>query len=257
MYKVKQKYPIFILVCPFLLSMVFGHHSLSQVCTPQKGFWNDYTGELKGQKIQLSYFTDIEGRIIGQYRFIQQSKMVYQLKGKQKGCELLMAPDNNNESAGRFRFVKSPDSLVGNFDDADGQSIPVMLRLQSSVGGTATQRYNELFGTTAEVETFAQQVRNAFVSNNTEWLAAHCRYPLIIYLPSRKKLVVNSKQQFITNFKKCFSQAYRDKFKNLNCYNMFSNHLGAMLGKGEIWLNHTKESNKERYAYCISTINVF
>ena len=38
---------------------------------------------------------------------------------------------------------------------------------------------------------------------------------------------------------------------------MFSNHMGASMGNGAIWINHTLTSTADEYEYCISSINIF
>ena len=37
---------------------------------------------------------------------------------------------------------------------------------------------------------------------------------------------------------------------------MFSNHVGAAMGKGKVYINHTDNSIKEKYEYYITAINV-
>ena len=43
----------------------------------------------------------------------------------------------------------------------------------------------------------------------------------------------------------------------MKCYNMFCNHVGAIMGKGEVKINHTATSEKDKYEYCITGFEVF
>ncbi|MES2851257.1 MAG: hypothetical protein V4685_19570 [Bacteroidota bacterium] len=74
---------------------------------------------------------------------------------------------------------------------------------------------------------------------------------------NHKTIIVKNEKAFIANYKKYFSRVYRDKFEKMACYNMFSNHAGAMMGRGEVWMSHTLISTADNYEYCITAFNVF
>jgi hypothetical protein len=231
---------------------------LSQAQTSEIKFWTDYTGELGQKKVQLSVFTTTDGHTIGNFRYIGKPDSVYQLKGQQRDNDfLLQAATPAGAFAGTLQLQKTPDNFNGVFTDENNQKTTVRLQLKTMVGGTATQRYLELFGTTETVEAFATAIKNAMLSQNLEWLAAQCRYPITINYAGKKKTIAKNKKEFVLQAKKQFVVGYRNRFKNINCYNMFSNHSGAMMGNGEIWMNQMPGSEKENYSYCITSFNIF
>ncbi len=246
----------------FFVIIVFAtccvYTSTAQDCKKDVGFWNDHSGRLGEADIQLSYFTGEDGVITGNYRFTKNEKLVYSLRGKQNGCNFsFTAYDRNNEQAGSFTSIKTTDNFNGEYTDATGNTSTVKLHVQSAVGGSATQRYFELFGTTEEVDSFALRIKTAFIQNDKKWLAAHCRYPLNIYAGSPKAKLIKDQQAFISSYNKLFSKAWLDKFKKMKCYNMFSNHMGASMGRGEVWMNHSLSSTADKYEYCITALELF
>jgi hypothetical protein len=246
----------------FFVTVIFaaccGFASTAQDCKTDVGFWNDHSGRLGETEIQLSYFTGKDGVITGNYRFIKNEKLVYSLRGKQNGCNFsFTAYDNNNGQVGSFTFIKTADNFNGNYTAADGTTSTVTLEVRSAVGGSVSQRYFELFGTTEEVDSFAMKIKTAFINNDKKWLAAHCRYPLNIYAGSPKAKLIKDQQSFINSYNKLFNKAWLDKFKKMKCYNMFSNHMGASMGRGEVWMNHSLVSTADKYEYCITGLELF
>lgn len=240
-----------------IFSIVFCNYSEAQHCKTDSGFWNDYKGKLAGQEIQLSYFTNYNGTISGNYRFIKNENRVYTLQGNQQSCNFFVrVHDHQNQNAGSFTFIKWPDSLSGHYKDAAGNTLAVHLLLHAMVGGSQAQRYGFLFGTTQQVDSFAAKIKTAFIANDKHWLAAHCWYPLKIYMENGKAVTVNNKQSFLAAYGKYFKQAYRDKFKKMKCYNMFSNHMGAAMGAGEVWMSHGPTAAADNYEYFITSITV-
>jgi len=242
----------------------------AQGCLPDSGFWGDFSGRLGEGNTTLSFYRLAGNALSGNCRFNGNTLAsvsednVFLIKGNLKDCNYYLDVINDNhETIGKFIFqyrhdkIKKTDNYVGTYSSADNKQSAVTLQLNSMVGGSLTQRYFELFGTTAEVDSFAARIKAAFIKNDKQWLAAHCRYPLNVFTGSHKPIVIKTEAAFIANYNKYFSQAYRDKFKKMNCYNMFSNHMGAMMGRGEVWMNQTLTSTADNYEYCITAFNVF
>ncbi|MEO6454916.1 MAG: hypothetical protein ABIN97_12620 [Ginsengibacter sp.] len=236
----------------------------AQNCLPDPSFWADYNGWLGDKEIQLSVYKSADGNLIGNYRFINDEKKVFVFTGSEKNCTYsLDVVDNKNEAVGKFMFqysfnkVTKKDIYEGVYTDNGNKRSSLRLQLSTMVGGSPTQRYFELFGTTQEVEAFAEKIKASFIDNDKNWLAEKCQYPLIVYFEKGKKRIINSDKQFLDNYDKLFSKAFLEKFKKIKCYNMFSSHIGAAMNKGEVVINHTKNSTSDKYEYCISSITVF
>jgi hypothetical protein len=197
-------------------------------------------------------------------RYRSNEKNIFTVTGNEKDCGfLLQVKDSlaNEKGSLAFKFsadkIKKTEQYTGSFTDPNQKTVPVNLNLVSMVWGTPTQHYGELFGTTEEVETFAEKVRIAFIQNDKNWLAAHCKYPLAVYKGSSKPIMIKDKAAFLTGFPKYCTAAYRKKFTAIQSYNMMCNHIGVIMGKGEVKINHTSSSSSANYTYCISSIEVF
>lgn len=248
-----------LLIATFVCAVVCN----AQTCLPDVNFWGDFSGKLGDREIALSIYR-ISGDVLsGNYRYTDNEQKPITVKGSIKDCIYFLEVTGDKKEAGKFMFrysfdkTKKEDHWDGRFTDADNKERTVTLRLSSMVGGTLTQRYDELFGTTQEVDSFAAKIRTAVINNDKNWLAEHCSYPLNFHAGSSKAVDIKNKAAFLANYNKYFTPAYRDKLKKANCYNMFSNHMGASMGNGAIWINHTLTSTADEYEYCISSINIF
>jgi hypothetical protein len=246
------------------MAMVIITACYGQTCLPAQDFWADFSGTAGGKEMQLSFFRQANGMLTGNCRYLANEKDVLTVAGSITGCSYhLKLMNRNQQAAGILQFdylydsVKKEDRYTGSFTGPGNNRQPLELALSSMVGGSVTQRYNELFGTTEEVDSFAAKIKTAFITNDKKWLAAHCCYPLHINLGSRRTVIAKTEQEFIAAYGKYISQAYRDRFKKIHSFNMFSNHLGACMGNGLIWINNTRASDAGKYEYCISSVTAF
>jgi len=228
----------------------------AQKCVPDPGFWADFKIAVGQEEINLSIFRSTDGTITGNCRFIKDVKNVFAITGAEENCSYHLNMLNaKKELRGEFTFqylvdkVKKTELYNGIYIDSSNKQVAVQPKLASMVGGSDTQRYLELSGTTAEVEAFAEKIKWAFINNDKKWLAANCRYP-VPYAGFKKTL--KTEKDFLDNYDKLFSKNYRDRFKKIKCYNMFSNHMGALMGAGEVRINNAANTAKEKNRYCIS-----
>lgn len=236
----------------------------AQNCLPDPNFWADYNGKLGDNEILLSIYKSADGKLSGNYRYVTDEKKTFAITGSVKDCTYYLdVVDNKNKTLGKFviRYtsekVKKTDNYDGVYTDTNNKQSPLKLQLGTMVGGSATQRYFELFGTTGEVDAFAEKIKAAFINNDKKWLAAKCQYPLVIYPAKGKEKIIKSEKDFLDSYNQLFSKAYVDKFKKIKCHTMFSNHMGVLMGKGEVIINHTKTSTFTNYEYGISSFTVF
>lgn len=249
---------------PFLLiALIWVATGYTQNCLPDINFWGDFYGNIGDREIALSFFRVKDDSIIGNYRFTNNEKKIFAVQGVVSNCTYYLDAMDGNVPAGKFVFrfttdkTKKKEQYTGAFTSAAQEQSKLSLQLRTMVGGTLSQRYFELFGTTNEVDSFAAKVKTATANNDIQWLASNCVYPLSIYAGSHKPNMIKNKQEFFAAYKKFFTDSFKKKFAMMNCYNMLSNHIGAGMGRGEVWINNMPGSIAASYHYGISSVNIF
>ena len=249
---------------PFLfIVLMWVATGYTQSCLPDVNFWGDFYGNLGDKEIALSFFRVNDDSIVGNYRFTNNEKKIFAVQGVVSNCTYFLDAIDENGSVGKFVFsfttdkTKKHEQYTGAFTSTAQQKNKLSLQLRTMVGGTLSQRYFELFGTTDEVDSFAVKVKTAIANNDVHWLASNCVYPLSIYAGSHRPNMVKNKQEFFAAYKKFFTQPFKNKFSLMRCYNMLSNHVGAGMGSGEAWINNMPGSTKASYSYGISSFNIF
>lgn len=233
----------------------------AQKCLPDKTFWADFKGTIDNREIRLSVYRSDDDKLYGNYRMISDETKLFTISGYEKDCVYYLDVVNaSKEVTAKFKIkysnVEKKDVYKGSFTGSDNKEMAVQLQMESMVGGNLTTRYLELFGTTNEVDSFATNIKRAIMRNDKNWLAAHCKYPLQVYAGSHKPVIIKSEAAFLASYSKYFTPAYRARFSKMHCYNMMCTHIGALMGMGEIVINHTENSTEENYAYCIGSITI-
>ena len=245
------------MVC--ILALTLNVTSSAQSAMPDQHFWGDFYGKINGRDIALSVYRKSADSLTGNYRFTNDPGNVFLLDGTVKNNRYALT-GQNGEFIFEHQFDKAnkADKFEGSFTGTGGKQTPVALSMRSMVYGDENNRYGELFGTTVAVDSFAAKIKTAFINADKEWLASRCQYPVNVFGLSGKKLtVIKNKEEFLTKFAGMFKKEYRDKFKKIACYNMFCQHTGVLMGKGEVTINQTSNSEKDNYTYCITAITVF
>src|ERR1700712_452844 len=94
----------------------------AQNCRVHSRFWDDYTGMINKKLVQLSVFAGEDGTLVGNYRFVENEKDVFKIKGKQNDCHFtLTITDSGGKQAGSFDFTRTPDFLKGEYRDANNK----------------------------------------------------------------------------------------------------------------------------------------
>jgi hypothetical protein len=91
-------------------------------------------------------------------------------------------------------------------------------------------------GSDTQLETFAKDLIIAFQTNDKEWLSQNINYPLPIYFENKKPLEIKTPQEFKAKFEQIATKELLTKIIDWKTCNLFSNHSGVMLGRGEIWI---------------------
>lgn len=246
-----------------VIVLMWAARGYTQSCLPDINFWGDFEGDAGNKKIVLSVFRLKEDSIVGNYRLADDDKKIFTVQGIISNCTYSLAAMDDDKPAGKFVFsfttdkTKRQEQYTGTYTSTTHEQSKLTLQLRTMVGGTLSQRYFELFGTTNEVDSFAAKVKTAIAGNDVQWLSSNCVYPLFIYVGSHKPNMIKNKQEFFAAYKKFFTAAFKNKFAMMNCYNMLSNHIGAGMGRGEVWINNMPGSIAASYRYGISSVNIF
>jgi hypothetical protein len=240
-----------------LLILISIVSSFSQALTLEKNMWHDFEGKIGNSEIQLSIYISNDGHVNGNYCYKKFEKKIF-ISGTINNdlfefTELI--EDNPNG------YLKGSISTIGNIK-LEGtwtnfertKYLNLNVQHYASCGGTLEHRYMDLFGTDEEVETFMKHVKKSILNNDKEWLSNQVNFPITINT-EKKKLTLINKSQFIQNFEIIFSEEFKLKIKSFCICNLFNNNKGSMIGNGEIWINNSSNSKKNKYEFRITAIN--
>ena len=100
-----------------------------------------------------------------------------------------------------------------------------------------------------------RKVKVSILKGDKSWIANHVSYPIKTSLDKKNRITIKNKKQLINNFYRIFHAEYRRKIESYYTSNLFNNYQGAMIGRGEIWINSTPKSKNNKYGYLITAIN--
>jgi hypothetical protein len=220
--------------------------------------WYDFTGKLDNKSIQLSFYTLKSGKLIGSYcSIINEPKVL--LSGNVKGNEIYLTASLNG---------KITDELSGKIFTDDQDRLEVIWRkmpngvksifkavLSSVTAGTEVKRYSHIVGSDAAVEEFVSDAKKAISKGDKIWLAANLFYPLKVRISEKSSVVLKNKNQFLLQYDKIFTTAFKSKLNNTFSHNLFNNYQGVMIGDGEIWINNTLNASEAKPIFQIIAIN--
>ncbi len=220
--------------------------------------WYDFTGKMDDKSIKLSFYTLKAGKLIGSYCSIANEPKVL-LSGNVKGNEIYLTASLNG---------KITDELIGKIftDDQDRlevswQKMPVGVKsiykavLSSVTSGTEGKRYSHVLGSDAAVEQFVANVKKAVAKGDKIWLAANLFYPLKVRISEKSSVVLKNKNQFLAQYDKIFTTAFKSTLNKTFSHNLFNNYQGVMIGNGEIWINNTLNASEAKPIFQIIAIN--
>lgn len=220
--------------------------------------WYDFTGKLGDKSIKLSFYTLKAGKLIGSYCSTANEPKVL-LSGNVKGNEIYLTASLNG---------KITDELIGKIftDDQDRlevswQKMPRGVKsifksvLLSVTAGTESKRYSHIVGSDSAVEEFVSDAKKAISKGDKIWLAANLFYPLKVRISEKSSVVLKNKNQFLLQYDKIFTTAFKSKLNNTFSHNLFNNYQGVMIGDGEIWINNTLNASEAKPIFQIFAIN--
>lgn len=223
-----------------VLCLLYTFSSLSsQELIIEQDWWKTFSGEINDRQIAISVNRTKDDLIVGSSCDILKNQKVL-LTGTAVKSFLSLKAKINDSLIGTFKGKVSQledDFYEGNYTIAQTQeSFPFKLKYSSGSWGTPDKRYIEFPGTDQELEDFAQQIIDSFKENNTEWLSQNAHYPLPVYKSNKRILTISNPQEFIENYNQITTETFLEKMTTWKSCNLFSNHSGVMLGRGEIWI---------------------
>ena len=220
--------------------------------------WYDFTGKLNDKSIKLSFYTLKAGKLIGSYCSIANEPKVL-LSGNVKGNEIYLTASLNG---------KITDELIGKIftDDQDRlevswKKMPVGVKsiykavLSSVTSGTEGKRYSHVLGSDAAVEQFVSDVKKAISKGDKIWLAANLFYPLRVRISEKSSIQLKSKNEFLLQYDKIFTTAFKSALNNTFSHNLFNNYQGIMIGDGKLWMNNAVNASEAKPMFQIISIN--
>ena len=220
--------------------------------------WYDFTGKMDDKSIKLSFYTLKAGKLIGSYCSIANEPKVL-LSGNVKGNEIYLTASLNgkitDELIGKI-FTDDQDRLEVSWQKMPG-GVKCMYKsvLSSVTSGTEAKRYSHVLGSDAAVEQFVANVKKAVAKGDKIWLAANLFYPLKVRISEKLALNLKSKNQFLLQYDKIFTTAFKSALNKTFSHNLFNNYQGIMIGDGEIWINNALNATEAKPMFQIIAIN--
>jgi hypothetical protein len=220
--------------------------------------WYDFTGKLDNKSIQLSFYTLKSGKLIGSFCSITNEPKVL-LSGNVVGNEIYLTASLNgkitDELSGKI-FTDDQDRLEVSWRKMPNGVKSIFKAVLSSVtAGTEGKRYSHIVGSDAAVEEFVSDAKKAISKGDKIWLAANLFYPIKVRISEKSSVVLKNKNQFLLQYDKIFTTAFKSKLNNTFSHNLFNNYQGVMIGNGEIWINNTLNASEAKPIFQIIAIN--
>lgn len=211
----------------------------SQENNIRQDWWKTFSGELNGKEIAVSVNRGSDNRIVGSSCDLVKNQKVL-LSGVESGNNLELTATINDSIIGVFKGVLTrleDDFFKGVYTtEITNDSYPFKFKYSSGSWGTTEKRYMDFPGSDTQLETFAKDLIIAFQTNDKEWLSQNINYPLPIYFENKKPLEIKTPQEFKAKFEQIATKELLTKIIDWKTCNLFSNHSGVMLGRGEIWI---------------------
>lgn len=220
-----------------VLFIIYSNTVISQNEIVQSNWWTTFSGEINNRAVELSINKANNDSIVGSICNLNDHSKVI-LTGTESNNILSLIATVKDSVIGSFngKLVRVDDDFFEGSYSTSSNTYPFKLIYSKGAYGTPEKRYVDFLGTDEQLETFAKDVITAFQENNKIWLSQHVLYPFNVYLSNKQVLVLNSPDEFIRSYDKIATTVLLNKMKDWSICNLWSNHNGVMLGRGEIWI---------------------
>ena len=214
----------------------------------EEGLWTDFSGTLGKTNFYLSLYRGTGDSVTGSYYTDGATRKIW-VEGIFSYDVLFLKEKQTNKKLAIFKgkvYSTDQDDFIKGFrmERNGGQAQRFEMHVTAKVGGTAQKRYSDVSLTDEQVERFALDVKQAFLSDKKEWLAEQIAYPLTVRLNNGKKLDLQQAKDFIQNYSNIINADFKKRLRVAGCFNLFHNYQGIMMGNGEIWLTSDTENKK-------------
>jgi hypothetical protein len=109
----------------------------------------------------------------------------------------------------------------------------------------------------ASDKAFFEQIRNAILKDDIDWLANSITYPIVLR-PNGRKIAVSNKRDLKKRAKLILNEHLKSLVSTQYPDTLFKNWQGVMIGDGEIWFSEVvdKEQEKQGWVFRIIAINL-
>lgn len=102
-----------------------------------------------------------------------------------------------------------------------------------------------------EFEDAFNKIKELVSKDDKEGVAEHTNFPINVFT-DEKKSTIETKEQFIKNYDKIFTEKVKKALANQKVEETFVNYQGVMVGDGEIWFNVFNDSKNKYLIYAIN-----
>ena len=238
-----------ILILLFLFSFKISIPGGSQWST---GGCHNFSGTMGKQQINMSLCFFDNDSVKGNFYENCQSKI--SVTGKVNGNELFLSGFYDQKKYGYATIRMNGDSLNGVWHgSSNAKATDLRLHFDNGTGGTFDHRYFYGFNslpdhTDDEIENFAQAMKTAVLSEDSNWIADHLSYPIRVGFYSRSKdnnksKYYNSKAEVLNDYQ---NVANRFGINALECpHNLFWNASGVRFGN--CWFGYPNNYDEGGY----------
>lgn len=106
--------------------------------------------------------------------------------------------------------------------------------LSFSLAASTEEEMTRLFGDSRPYIEFFHKFREAVISDDREFVAAHIRYPIKISL-DKKRIDIKNKSDFLANYSSIINNKVITAVEQQRLSNIFLNAKGVMFGNGQVW----------------------
>lgn len=258
--KYNHLYQKLITMKTFLFSILFistQTYLYSQDNLIEQDWWKTFSGELNGKEISISINRGSDNKIVGSScDLLADGKVTF--AATEYGNNLRLTATFKDSIVGVFDGYltrQEDDFFQGEYRPSNKEdSYPFTLKYSAGSYGTAEKRYIEFPGTDEGLETFATTIIKSFQTRDVVWLSQHAQYPLPVYLENKKQLTIKTPEEFRSKFDQIATETLLNKMTDWKTCNLFSNHSGVMLGRGEIWIWRENSATDQDPKYRIKDI---
>jgi len=117
------------------------------------------------------------------------------------------------------------------------------------------QAEESFYPVTTSDKAFFEQIRNAILTDDIDWLANSIAYPIVLRLPGNE-ITVRNKHDLKKRSKLILNERMKSVVRTQSPDTLFKNWQGVMIGDGEIWYSMIIEKGREKRGWVLRVIAI-